>query len=162
MDGSEDILVTFSSIPIMSRSSLTRLGRLVANRRLTRPTTITSGVRPASTLHPVLRRLPHPQLSQKPAAATPIFFCSSFSTSRRLGSPLAPDVLSRVKPAELTDTQYHELSDQYLDNLLNKFEAVQDEREDIDIEYSVSSVLSFCLSYLCPSRPSLFHVLLTS
>lgn len=130
----------------MARSSLTRLGRLVANRRLTRPTTTTSGVRPAGPLHPLLRSVPHPQLSQKLAAATSNFFCSPFSTSCRLARPLVPDVLSRVKPAELTDTQYHEISDQYLDNLLNKFEAVQDEREDIDIEYSVCSLPRFCLS----------------
>lgn len=40
--------------------------------------------------------------------------------------------------AEVTESQYHELADIYLENLLSKFEDLQDEREDIDVEFSVS------------------------
>lgn len=42
-----------------------------------------------------------------------------------------------VGVAELSDGQYHELADGYLDIVLSKFEQLQDAREDIDIEYSV-------------------------
>jgi frataxin len=38
---------------------------------------------------------------------------------------------------ELSEGDYHEISDAYLENVLVKFEALQDAREDIDIEYSV-------------------------
>lgn len=38
---------------------------------------------------------------------------------------------------ELTDGQYHELADEYLDNVLSKFEEVADAREDVDVEFSV-------------------------
>lgn len=64
-------------------------------------------------------------------------------------------MLSRVKPSDLTDAQYHELSDEYLDNLLNKFEAAQDERDDIDVEYSVSfsSLLHLLFFFFYPSPP---------
>ena len=70
-------------------------------------------------------------------SCTPRFF----STSTRLASPLSPEVLGRIKPAEITDAQYHELSDEYLENLLSKFEAAQDERDTLDVEYSVSPIL---------------------
>lgn len=47
------------------------------------------------------------------------------------------DVPPSVGVAELSDSQYHELADAYLDIVLSKFEQLQDSREDIDIEYSV-------------------------
>lgn len=40
---------------------------------------------------------------------------------------------------DLSNDEYHEISDGYLENVLVKFEALQDSREDIDIEYSVRS-----------------------
>ena len=40
--------------------------------------------------------------------------------------------------AELSDNEYHELSDHYLDIVCAKFEQLQDAREDIDVEFSVS------------------------
>lgn len=42
-----------------------------------------------------------------------------------------------LTPAEITDTEYHELADQYLDLILTKLEERQDEQEGIDVEYSV-------------------------
>jgi frataxin len=40
-------------------------------------------------------------------------------------------------PADLTDAEYHALADDYLAAILSKFEELQDEREDVDVEYSV-------------------------
>ncbi len=45
---------------------------------------------------------------------------------------------------ELSDNEYHELADGYLEAVLSKFEALQDAREDLDIEYSVCT--PFCHS----------------
>lgn len=138
----------------MTTINLTRLSRLAIRRRI-KPTTSSSVVvvRPAASssripLHP----RPRPQLSQKAIVAV-TSNCNYFSTSSHLTRPLDPDVLSRVKPNILPDSLYHELSDQYLDNLLYKLEAWQDERDDLDVEYSVS--LAF-LS-LHPSFFSYFH-----
>jgi frataxin len=39
--------------------------------------------------------------------------------------------------AELTDAEYHALADTYMDNLLIRLEELQDQREDVDVEYSV-------------------------
>lgn len=38
---------------------------------------------------------------------------------------------------ELSDAEYHELADEYLDNVVGRFEELQDAREDIDVEFSV-------------------------
>ncbi|KAK3177346.1 Mitochondrial matrix iron chaperone [Lecanicillium sp. MT-2017a] len=37
---------------------------------------------------------------------------------------------------DLSESEYHEISDVYLENVLVKFEALQDTREDLDIEFS--------------------------
>ncbi|RFU28230.1 hypothetical protein B7463_g8104, partial [Scytalidium lignicola] len=39
-------------------------------------------------------------------------------------------------PAELTIQEYNELSDEYLNNIVEKFEELQELRDDVDVEYS--------------------------
>lgn len=39
-------------------------------------------------------------------------------------------------PAEITESQYHEIADEYLETIVNKFEELQDEGEDLDVEFS--------------------------
>ncbi|CAM1503987.1 Fc.00g015780.m01.CDS01 [Cosmosporella sp. VM-42] len=41
-----------------------------------------------------------------------------------------------IAVAELSDNEYHELADEYLDNVLAKFEDIADAREDVDVEFS--------------------------
>ena len=52
---------------------------------------------------------------------------------------VTPEVIKT--PADLTDTGYHLVADEYLDRLVTHLEELQDEREDIDVEYSVGSIL---------------------
>lgn len=40
-------------------------------------------------------------------------------------------------PIEMTDGEYHELADEYLENILVRFEELQDQTDAVDIEYSV-------------------------
>lgn len=40
--------------------------------------------------------------------------------------------------AELSDGEYHELSDYYLDLICTKYEDMQDLRNDVDVEFAVS------------------------
>ncbi|EFX06192.1 mitochondrial chaperone [Grosmannia clavigera kw1407] len=48
------------------------------------------------------------------------------------------------QPASLSDQQYHELADDYLDDLLVRLEEMQDVREDVDVEFSAGVLtLSF-------------------
>lgn len=42
-----------------------------------------------------------------------------------------------TKPADITTAEYHRLADEYLDALLSRLEELQDEREDVDVEYQV-------------------------
>ncbi|KAK2597962.1 hypothetical protein QQS21_005878 [Conoideocrella luteorostrata] len=118
----------------MSRQGLAQVSKLVAQATC-RSTIARSGVRllPSAASHTVhaSNRLP----------------CRALSTSslRRKGimpetdNPSKQDV-AEVPPsigvAELSDSEYHELADSYLEVVLSKFEQLQDAREDIDIEYS--------------------------
>lgn len=47
-----------------------------------------------------------------------------------------------VTPAEITESEYHELADAYMESILSKFEELQDEREDVEVEYA-AGVLTF-------------------
>jgi frataxin len=40
-------------------------------------------------------------------------------------------------PADITIEQFHELADHYLEALIEKLEALQEETEEVDVEYSV-------------------------
>lgn len=42
-----------------------------------------------------------------------------------------------AKPVELTDNEYHELADAWLENALMKFEDLQDQADAVDVEFSV-------------------------
>jgi frataxin len=42
-----------------------------------------------------------------------------------------------VEPASITDAQYHELADTYIDRLVEKLERIQEDREEVEVEYSV-------------------------
>ena len=46
-----------------------------------------------------------------------------------------PEVLKT--PADITEDDYHTVADEYLDKLISRLEQLQDEREDVDVEYSV-------------------------
>lgn len=48
---------------------------------------------------------------------------------------------SDTSPTLLSTDEYHKLSDTYIDSLVSKLEAMQEEREDIDVEYSVCDPL---------------------
>jgi frataxin len=49
----------------------------------------------------------------------------------------AADPAPLLQPAELSDSQYHEIADRYLDHALGIFEEIQDQRDELDVEYSV-------------------------
>ncbi|GAO16262.1 hypothetical protein UVI_02000410 [Ustilaginoidea virens] len=55
------------------------------------------------------------------------------------------EVQTSIGVADLSEGQYHELADSYLDAVLSKFEQLQDAREDIDIEYS-SGVMTIAVA----------------
>ncbi|KZZ98523.1 mitochondrial iron uptake protein [Moelleriella libera RCEF 2490] len=93
------------------------------------------------------RLLPCASYTRAPNLMPDRSVCRPFSTSFVCRKGIMPetdnpskqenaDVPPSVGVAELSDSQYHELADAYLDIVLSKFEQLQDSREDIDIEYS--------------------------
>ena len=104
-----------------------------------------SYVRPASRIRPasnslrtpmLLLSFPGPQLRQ-------LHTSTAFSKGI---TPDAEDPIPKEFPGEritqrtdVTDEQYHELSDRYLEGILTKLEEMQESREDLDVEFSVRS-----------------------
>ncbi|KAH9896179.1 mitochondrial chaperone Frataxin [Xylariomycetidae sp. FL2044] len=102
----------------MNRTNIANLGRLACRRLATRNLAISSR-----------RRFQIRQI-QSPAIKTP------FSTSARLASPLTPELLKSAVPLKMTDEEYHAHADAYLETLLEKYEAMADSRNDVDVEFS--------------------------
>ena len=69
----------------------------------------------------------------------------STTASRRLivpdGQPKESVETPKVvqTPANITEAEYHQVADSYLDRLLAHLEKLQDKREDVDVEYVVRS-----------------------
>ncbi|KAF4989736.1 hypothetical protein FGRMN_8923 [Fusarium graminum] len=82
-------------------------------------------------------------------SASPALSQSHFSTTVSSKRGIMPDTEHPAKPldetesvdltpavAEITEQEYHELADEYLENVVARFEELQDQREDIDVEFS--------------------------
>lgn len=72
--------------------------------------------------------------------------------------PAPPNVQDdgvKAVPADLTDAEYHDVSDQYLEVILSELETLADKNESIEVEYSVRTTLSRSFSkQLCPNIPT--------
>ena len=74
----------------------------------------------------------------RPAISAPSSRPFSHFSPLREGKDAAERELRRLyQPAELSDNEYHELSDYYLDLICTKYEDLQDSRTDVDVEFSV-------------------------
>lgn len=47
------------------------------------------------------------------------------------------ETASSTSKVEVTEERYHQLSESYLNTLVEKLEGLQEDREDVDVEYSV-------------------------
>jgi len=64
--------------------------------------------------------------------------CKGLSPETENPQPTEPEASgSSAAPAPLTDQQYNEISDDYMNAIVEKLEQLQEEREDVDVEYSV-------------------------
>ncbi|KAH8601854.1 hypothetical protein B0O99DRAFT_736197 [Bisporella sp. PMI_857] len=87
----------------------------------------------------------HSRLPQRKSSAQQSLRYLSVTTPRAKGiTPESEDPQPKVPeevqdgaiPADLTIERYNELSDVYMDSIVEKLEALQEEREDVDVEYS--------------------------
>jgi hypothetical protein len=65
-------------------------------------------------------------------------------------TPKREPLATTLTPAEITDEEFHTLSDAFLEKVHEKAEQVQEGREDVEVDYSVSDsfrwiVLSTCV-----------------
>lgn len=67
-----------------------------------------------------------------------------FTTATPSQQPATPSPAEPAtnEPTPISTDEYHKLSDAYIDTLVSQLEEMQEEREDVDVEYSVRS-LSF-------------------
>ncbi|KAI1329265.1 mitochondrial chaperone Frataxin [Xylariaceae sp. FL0255] len=106
----------------MARIIVTNLGRLAVRSLATRSVAAVG----ARTLGAMSLRAT--------TAAQPLRH--SFSSAPRLSKPLSSEDLKIAQPANITDSEYHEIADRYLDGLLTRYEHMAESRVDMDIEYS--------------------------
>ncbi|KAK4667548.1 hypothetical protein QC763_310280 [Podospora pseudopauciseta] len=121
----------------MVRSGLAKLARVVASRGIqtTRASRATlPSLSAASTFVPALPR----------ASALSARFISKSSATHHQGiTPDNQDVTPKEEtpkpirtPAEITDSEYHVLADEYMDRLLHHLEDLAERRSEMDVEYS--------------------------
>ncbi|KAI0518318.1 mitochondrial chaperone Frataxin [Xylaria bambusicola] len=104
--------------------------------------TAVRGLAIRSTASSSVRKL---AFSKQPTLAVRPTFRSPFSTSQRLAKPLWAEDLKRAMPANITEEEFHQLADEYIDKLILQYEALQDKRIDIDVEYS-SGVMNLTIN----------------
>ena len=86
---------------------------------------------------PVWRMGYQPLICEQNQHQSQHFRARTFSTASTLQA--APPVERKIgEPAAITVDVYHKLSDAYIDALLAQLEELQEEREDVDVEYSVN------------------------
>lgn len=57
-------------------------------------------------------------------------------------TPERESTTASLMAAEITDEEFHTLSDQFLEKVHEKAEQVQESREDVEVEYAVSESTS--------------------
>lgn len=113
----------------MTRVSIAKLGR-VASRGIGSRTTVAAL---ANRSWGLARPLPaRSEVSRLSTAA--------FSTNTTLSRPVSAEALKTAQPADITGDEYHKLADQYIDDILVRFEEEQDAKGEIDVEYSVRHI----------------------
>jgi frataxin len=120
----------------MSQTFISRIARASTQSLRQRPL-ITAprlvSLRPISS--PALRSLTIP--TARAFSSTPAAF-KGLSPESENPQPTPKEPLSgAAKPAGITAEQYEELSNEYMDRIVEKLEQLQEEKETIDVEYTV-------------------------
>jgi len=146
-DYSLDSFVLFTT---MNRNVVFKLSR-TATRYLSTPSS-------TITRSSLLRQSRLSILSQR-TRYTPVQVYRSFSITPVTPKGLSPESedpqpkqaessTTGAVPADITVAEYNALSDAYIDALVERLEQLQEERDDVDVEYSVTHPSSFP-PYLC-------------
>jgi frataxin len=119
----------------MARSNASKIVRVayrgLQNTRVPRMTIPGVSVAPA---------IIHHKPSPTPGFVTRRFISSSSGRKGITPDDKAPNPLETLPvtktPADISDSEYHAVADEYLEKLLTQLEVMQDQREDVDVEFS--------------------------
>ncbi|KAL2166823.1 hypothetical protein VTG60DRAFT_2099 [Thermothelomyces hinnuleus] len=127
----------------MARSTASKLAR-VACRGLQGTRTARTALPSISAAPSLLHYAPKPTGSL--TARRPISSSSGLNGITPDDKPAKPVDTPPVPrtPANISFSEYHNIADEYLERLLTRLEELQDEREDVDVEFS-SGVLTLSL-----------------
>ncbi|KAH8202148.1 hypothetical protein TruAng_003726 [Truncatella angustata] len=109
----------------MMRTTIARLGRAVSRASNGRTA---AGIQASHPWIIARASFPRAEALRSPRRA--------LSTSSALSRPVPPEALKDAQPADITGDQYHKLADEYIENLLVRYEEEQDARGELDVEYS--------------------------
>ncbi|KAK3293593.1 Frataxin-like domain-containing protein [Chaetomium fimeti] len=119
----------------MARSNASKLAR-VAYRGL-QTTRVSRGTIPSLSATPaILHYVPRPT-----TGLTASRFISNSSGRKgitpddKAPKPIETPPVTKT-PADISDAEYHTVADEYLEKLLTQLEVMQDQREDVDVEFS--------------------------
>lgn len=121
----------------MSRQSLSKATGLAA--RSLRSTAVPSASRVAPRLSAAVFLNPALSISSRFLSTTPSMYKGILPDT---DDPSPPNVLpTTVKPtpAEMSDEQYHALSEEYMDTIYSRLEEIGEKNDQVDVEYSVSN-----------------------
>lgn len=132
----------------MTRQSLSRATGLISRGlRTSSPTTSANTSAALTAPRQALRTPARAALVRGTVTVRPRFL--STTSSQRKGilpdsdNPTPPNVLdhaSPAAPAQLTDGEYHEVADEYLEIVLAHLERIADQTETVEVEYSVRAL----------------------
>lgn len=120
----------------MSLNGALRASRLFIRAAASAPPTTLRFVPCAAAL----RQLPSLRAAQRSFAASSVRPRGIMPHTENPVKPDPPETKPSYGVVDLSEKEYHELADTYLDTVLAKFELLQDSREDIDIEFSVRAL----------------------
>ncbi|KAG9246459.1 hypothetical protein BJ878DRAFT_416924 [Calycina marina] len=122
----------------MQRTILSRTLQKVQCRSL-----MSTAIRSKTIWQPISARTPATQVSYTPLSKSARCLSCSGTVKKGLSpetdnpQPTERDGHHNIAvPAELSVEMYHELSDMYMDAIVEQLEALQEEKESIDVEYS--------------------------
>lgn len=132
----------------MTRQSLSKAATLAS--RTLRSSTTSSASRLVKPRHVALITPLITRAAIGTASTHPRFFSSSPAQSKGIlphtDDPAPPNVEAndpKAVPAELTDGEYHEVADAYLEVILSRLEEIAEKDEGVDVEYSVRTMSKF-------------------
>jgi len=124
----------------MTRNAIFNLAR-GATRQLSMPSsTITRSSLLQSTRPIIFRYTPIASIRACRLFSTTPAASKGISPESEDPQPKAPESSNNAaQPAELTNEEYNELADAYMDAMVERMEQLQEESDEVDVEYSVSS-----------------------